>query len=299
MNLRIRFTPAANVRRGARLVRSAALFFSLAFGSTGCAILGGGEHLFGDASLGDAAEHAKPDSSKMRREDAERRSRPLDVGWRDSHAAADLDAENPPLALEYSAPRGAPSNQRPPHQTQQNVMFGLVAGAGGFGGDRYDGYGLMGIHVGDYLSPRWRADLIGSVGGVNFAGQSVAGQSFRNEVELAIDLNTRYYLSAPHTFLGVYPIGGVRFGTLFWKFARPIPVTEDGQTRTIDSDRVGYFSLYGGAGLALMQLRHVQFGGHVTAGVRLYSWQTKAGFSNDLFPATGFVQVMIETSYRR
>lgn len=74
----------------------------------------------------------------------------------------------------------------------------------------YDGYGMGGIAYGMYFSDRWRADAIGSVGGVAFAGQSVAGQSLQDEFELALDLSARYYLTSSHTFTRLYAIGGTR-----------------------------------------------------------------------------------------
>ncbi len=60
----------------------------------------------------------------------------------------------------------------------------------------------------------------------------------------------------------------------------------------------GYFDLFGGAGWSVMQLRHVHLGGSLTGGVRLYGWHSKNGFSNDLFPTTGFAQTQVELQYR-
>src|SRR5439155_3607005 len=102
------------------------------------------------------------------------------------------------------------------------------------------GYGMLGLDLGGYPSPRWRFDLIGYAGGINFSDKTVAGQSFGREVELALDVTTRWYLTPPNTFLGVYPLAGVRFGTMFWDFARPITVVEDGESRTILNDQVNY-----------------------------------------------------------
>jgi hypothetical protein len=263
----------------------------VAFGATGCAILGGGDHEFGKSSLSDAAAQARPDTAKVRRDEAKARSEPLDVGWK-----VPDDEESPPSA---SPEEGEPTEPGSWSSLESlRMVFGLVGGGGALGGASYDGYGMGGIDLGAVSGGRWRTDLIGSVGGVSFAGPSVAGQSFTNEFELALDVTVRRYLTPSHTAFGLYPIAGTRFGTLFWDFAQPITVIEDGQPRQIESDQVDFFSLYGGAGASFLQVRHFTLGAHLTAGLRLYSWRTRQGLSNDLFPATGFAQLMVEAGYR-
>jgi hypothetical protein len=276
-----------------RLV-AGALLATLVLGTSGCALLGGGHHVAGDASLSEAAAQARPDTTTVRRGRTKERSKPLDVGWSardDEDESISSFDESGSLAPE-TAPDEAPS------AGSAGLVLGLVTGGGSLGGTSYDGYGMIGIDVGGYLSKRLRVDLIGSVGGVNFTGQSVAGQSFQNEFELALDFTTRYYVTPPHTFTAFYPIGGVRLGTLFWDFAKPITITENGQDREIQDDQVGFLSFYGGAGVAFMQIRHLHVGANLTSGLRIYSWQTEQGFSNDLFPATGFFQLLFETTYK-
>ena len=113
-----------------------------------------------------------------------------------------------------------------------------------------------------------------------------------------LDVSGRYYLTAGHTFLGAYPIAGVRFGTLFWNYAKPVPIVENGVRRTVDSDQINHFSTYGGFGFGLIQTRHVQIGAQLLGGARFYSWTSQAGFSNTLFPAAGFAQVRFEGGLR-
>jgi hypothetical protein len=90
----------------------------------------------------------------------------------------------------------------------------------------------------------------------------------------------------------------VRFGTLFWDYARPVSILEDGVTRKVDSDYINHFSLYGGLGVSLVQIRHMQVSTSLLSGVRFYSWGTQHGFSNTLFPPCGFLQLRCEAGYR-
>jgi hypothetical protein len=98
--------------------------------------------------------------------------------------------------------------------------------------------------------------------------------------------------------MSVYPIVGVRFGTLFWDFKQPVNVIEDGEPRTLESDAVGFGAAYGGLGMSLMRIRHALVGVNFTSGVKIYGWSTRGGLSNDLFPATGYLQATVETLYR-
>jgi hypothetical protein len=265
----------------------------------GCALFGGGpEHVGGGATLGQAASQAKPDTargtqvSRIKPADREKK-KPLDVGW--------TLPEETSTSTSLDEPGHAPSSEHESftHSAAgQGLVLGLTGLGGSLGGQRYDGFGMLGIDVGMHPAPRWRVDVVGSAGGINFADKTVAGQSFKNELELALDVNTRWYLTPPNTFMGVYPLAGVRFGTMFWDFAKPITVVEDGEPRTVSDDRVNYMSFYGGAGTSLMQLRHMNVGVQLTGGIKIYSWKTHEGFTNDLFPAAGFGQFAVEAAYR-
>ena len=273
---------------------------------SGCALVGGGtEHDFGSASLSGAAQAARGDSTqKLRRGEPEKPAHAGDVGWTppsgsdvgsvtssdtytDSDSFDDADRGTTQAAHHASSPGG-----------EFHPLLGLVFSGGSLGGRSYDGFGGLGLDFGGFITPRWRADLVGSATSVNFAGQSVAGQSFNNEMELALDINTRFYLTPAHTLMGLYPIVGTRIGTLFWDLAKPITVTENGQDKIIKNDWVNFMSFYGGAGVSLMQIRHLHLGLNVTGGIKIYGWQTNQGFSNDLLPATGFFQTTVETTYR-
>jgi hypothetical protein len=269
---------------------------------SGCALIGGGpEHDYGDASLSDAARAARGDSThKRRRGEPEKPAHAGDVGWTPppgydrgsgSYTDPDIDSYDDDASTPVRVADRAPSRDA-------GSLLGLVFNGGSLGGATYDGYGGLGLDLGVYVTPRWRLDLVGTAAGVNFSGQSVAGQSFDNEIELAADVSTRYYVTPQHTLMGLYPIAGARLGTLFWNLARPITVTENGEPKIVKDDWVNFVSFYGGAGVSLMQIRHLHVGLNMTGGVKIYDYQTKQGFSNDLLPATGFVQTTVETTYR-
>jgi hypothetical protein len=120
----------------------------------------------------------------------------------------------------------------------------------------------------------------------------------KDEVELALDASVRYYLTPPHTFLGVYPLAGMRFATLYWDYVTPVNVIADGAPKTISSDHLDYFALYGGFGVSLAQARHFSTGFNLTTGFRTYGETTNEGFHNTLFPTTGYVQLGFEMVYK-
>ena len=116
--------------------------------------------------------------------------------------------------------------------------------------------------------------------------------------ELALDLSGRFYLTPPHTFLGVYPLVGMRFGTLFWSYRTPVNVIADGGPKTIQDDWLNYFAMYGGLGVSLVQTRNFSTGANLTGGFRDYDDNTFEGFHNTLFPTTGYSQLTFEMTLK-
>ena len=168
----------------------------------GCAILGAGqERVGGHATLGDAARAANPDSTGKHRR--------LDVGHtvpKETETEVEL-----PVAPENPAP-ASPARHEPPIDEWGRLMrghwvVGLLAGGAAIGGHRYDGFGDLGIEVGKARN-RLQAAVVLSVSPTEFASQTIAGQSFENEMELNLELNGRYVLTPIHAFMGVYGIAG-------------------------------------------------------------------------------------------
>ena len=255
----------------------------LAF-TPGCALLGSGAgHEGGTATLTEAAAEA----------DSSRKHRRLDVGYT---TPPETSVEVEAGASQYQSGSGQTSATT--KSDPADFLVGAVVGFGALGGDKYDGFAQFGLDLGFYVSRRARFDVAGSFSPIQFAGESIAGQSFKNEFELDLDITARYYLTSPNTFVGVYPIAGVTIGTLFWDYNHPVSIVEDTGPRQVSTDYINHFSLYGGAGMSLAQFRHIHVGSNLTGGVRFYENQSSNGFGNTLFPSAGFVQMRFEFSIR-
>jgi hypothetical protein len=271
-----------------RMLRRSVLL-PLAFLCGGCAIFGGGspEHYGGSATLTEAAREAAKDSSDKHRR--------LDVG--------DPVPTYPGSSVSVGSEGLTDEDSGTPHESSGDSsptpkVLGVVGGGGSLGGIEFEGFGFGGLDFGFFGSDHLRIDLAGMILSPNLSATSVAGQGLTDELELAADLSARYYLTPPHTFLGVYPLAGMRFGTLFWSYRNPILVTADGGPKTIQDDYLNYYGLYGGLGVSLVQTRHFTTGVHLTAGFRAYDENTFEGFHNNLFPTTGYTQIAFEALYK-
>ena len=252
---------------------------------TGCAILGGSGHAGGHATLTQAAEAAKPDSTGKHRR--------LDVG-----DTVPRETETG-VEVEITESRSEPGATL--HDTGDlmsgHLMIGLVGGPGAIAGHHYDTFGDLGIEIGR-ARDRFRADIVLTASPIEFASHTIAGQSFVDELELNFEVDGRYVLTPTHAFFGAYGIAGLRFSTLFWDYARPVPIVEDGVSKEVTSDEIKHWAIFAGTGVAWMQTRHVHAGFQVLGGVRFYAWQTQEGFSNTLFPPAAFVLTRFELAGR-
>ena len=140
----------------------------------------------------------------------------------------------------------------------RGLHAGIVTGGGAISGGAFDGFGIAGIQISGYPAPRPRVDLMFLGLPTRFTWQGSHAGGLENEIDLAADGSARYYLTPDHSPIGVYPLAGFRFWTLFWDYANPIFV-DDG-------------------------------------GVRFYDGHTQEGLRNDSFHASNFVQVMLETT---
>jgi hypothetical protein len=257
--------------------------------ASGCAIVGGSppERYGGSATLTQAAKEAAKDSTEKRKR--------LDVGdeappaWGGTEVVVGGTSE----LSEAPSTSGGGGGGNSTH-----FVLGAVAGGGSLGGQEFEGYGFGGLDIGMFVSDRWRLDLDLLVLSPNLSATSVAGQGLKDELELAADFSARYYLTPPHTFLGVYPLVGMRFGTLFWSYRTPVNVIADGGPKTIEDDYLNYFAMYGGLGVSLVQTRNFLTGVHLTGGYREYDENTFEGFRNSLFPTTGYSQLTFEMTLK-
>jgi hypothetical protein len=176
----------------------------------------------------------------------------------------------------------------------------VVFGGGPLGGKGYDGFGTAGLSLGGYPRPRIRVDGIATFSGVAFLPDSAPGKAFQDAeaAEFGLDLTARYDPPNDEALLRIYPLVGVGAGTMFWDYAKPVTVIEDGAPTTVGYDGVFYFSFYGGAGAALVLTPYLTVGGSVTGGTRLYDQSMGSGLKNDLLKTTGFGKVLLELNYR-
>ena len=100
-----------------------------------------------------------------------------------------------------------------------------------------------------------------------------------------------------HTFTGLYILGGLRWGLLFWDFANPIQAASGTGTETIDSDDLQYIAPYLGFGVSLVQLSHMAIGANLSAGYRIYRGTTGHGFDNNIFDNEGMLQLMFDVAF--
>ena len=252
-------------------------------------------HEGGSGSLTDATALAAADSTTRFK------MPPPDVGYTTPPPPPPVEVE---VAVEETAAPaieagGAPPPFEPrPPKRRFPLMASLVVGGGALGGTDYDGFSTLGLAVSGYPQSRVRLDATGTVNGVNFTGEGLLGHAFKGAAELNLDVTARYYLTKDHTLFGVYPLAGLGTGTLFWDYAHPVTITEDGRPKTLRDDRINYFSCFGGAGMSLLQTRYVHVGGNVVGGVRFYGWHTDSGLENNLLETTGFMKALLEISFR-
>lgn len=280
-----------------RAIRSGLAMLALAFAalsSTGCAVLNFGEvgHEGGDATLGQAAAMAA-DSANTKKD------RPLDVGYTTPPVVATEVgvAAAEPLAPGGEVQPGIPLQKEAPNPFRRPV-FGLGLNLGTFGGDSYDGFGGLAISGGGYPDDQLRIDLILRADGVDFNGQSLLGQALVDAMDFKLEVMARYELTKGWTFMSLYPVLGLGTGTLFWNYAKPVPVVEDGVVRYVNDDHINHFYGYLGLGFAGLRTRHVLLDVIASGGGRIYGWHTYNGFSNDLLPSVGFAQVQFELAFR-
>jgi hypothetical protein len=271
---------------------SLVLLSCLAFSASGCAVMMLGEgHEGGSGALSDVAAQAGRDSTTRTK------ARPPDVGYTVPPAtevvviAGSEPASAPGIAPLAEAPRLPTPRTRP-------LFVGLVGGGGALGGQDYDGFTAGGLAFGGYPQPQVRVDGAVTFNDITFKNQGYLGQAFTETGELSLDVTVRYYLTRDRTFMGIYPLAGLGTGTLFWDYARPVTVTENGADKTLTDDRINYFSFFAGGGLSLMQTRFLHLGGNLCGGVRFYGRHTESGLNNDMLKTTGYLKALIELTFR-
>jgi hypothetical protein len=176
--------------------------------------------------------------------------------------------------------------------------FGLVLGGGTINGDETDGFSIFGIEIAKHFyADRVRFEAYGLGGTANLHENSALAEGLKREYQLSLGLGGRYYFNPPHTFMGVYALGGYRGGILSWTYTNPIQTYQAGESRTVESDRLFFNELYLGLGSSFWQSGRIQMGLNFSAGYRFYSDYTFNDFENDLFTDEPFLQLMMEVMF--
>ncbi len=87
--------------------------------------------------------------------------------------------------------------------------------------------------------------------------------------EFGVDVGSRHYLTALHTFTGFYILYGARAGGLSWQYTNPVPVVTGTTSNSVSEDISFVLSPYAGLGCALVQVRPFNVGASVSWGLRL------------------------------
>jgi hypothetical protein len=250
---------------------------------TGCASGGGSRP---PASLTEAAREASKPEDKQK-------ALPTDPSAPGAGGETAIEVETEVETAIELATLGTATHERP----GERPHLGMLIGGGALGGGHVDGFPAFGFQAGVYASSRLRLDLEGVFMPVQFTDESNLGRSLDHAMMFAVDISARWYLSPPHTFLSVYPIGGVRLGQLTWDYSNALLAYDANGVREVWSDALGFFTPYVGAGVALAQARHVHLGVRGTSGLQIYHWQSREGFSNDLFDPVWVSEARIELGY--
>lgn len=259
---------------------------------TGCALVPSSGGASGGERMSEAVRAATPDSAKTR----DRREKRVVAGRHEPTVV-----ENTVVVVEGEE-SGHPPHEREVVRAERSASerpwIGLVFGGGALGGADYDGFAQLGLSVAQVVTGPLRWDLIGTIGGPEFHGESRMGRALTDAFALQLEADARWDLSPHHTALGPYLLAGAGTGTLFWNYSQPIDAIQDGVPVSIRDDRINYFDLFAGAGCTLARGRHAQWGVMGTGGVRFHGWHTFQGFDNDVFPTTGFLRLLFELEFR-
>jgi hypothetical protein len=187
------------------------------------------------------------------------------------------------------------AREKAKEKERRHAMFGMFGLA--IAGDAIQDYHGYLFEYGEYLMPRLRV-----VGGLYIAdlhrGSARDIQAgIRDPQEFGLDVTVRYYLTPDKTFMGLYGLGGFRYGRFQWDYTNPIIVTnDDGDEERIRSDHMPIVQLYMGGGLSLVQTRGFHLGANLSAGFWGTPATTSEGFDNDIFESLGYFQLMVEAS---
>jgi hypothetical protein len=259
-------------------------------------------------SLGDAAEEAAkpPAQQKPVEPPAEANGRgsqqemePAETGGDEVVVVpAQLDSSGAPLATPPAVV--ADSSAILPADDDGRFHAGPVAGLGFEAGGVFERIDVFGVALGISFEDESMGNLQVLYSRPRLDPARGLDASISKIEEVALDLSVRGYLTASHTFAGVYVGGGYRIGLMLWDWRNPIQVPNDaGGFDEIGNDSIVTHSFHVDLGVSPVQLAHFHVGCHGVYGLKLYANSTLQNFQNDLFQNVGFGQILFDVAYVR
>jgi len=246
----------------------------------------------------DAGQEAEKDPNDQRivdGEDAEKRSayEEDDTGIPETGVALGVMETGYVEYDEYGEPI-EPQQDEP--VDEDTFEIGLVGGYGLLSGDEIDGYPIVGLAIGaTSKTKKVGGTLRLTFGFPRLTDATGISEGIKGESELSIEGLFRLYTTPIHTFVGFCFIGGVRWSMLNWEYENPIAYDDGyGNLYEIYGDNLQSLSPFLGIGLNLVQTRRLVIGSDLTAGYKIYKWNTEEGFDNDVLDDEWVFQLMID-----
>ncbi|MBL8025543.1 MAG: hypothetical protein JNL74_03985, partial [Fibrobacteres bacterium] len=113
----------------------------------------------------------------------------------------------------------------------------------------------------------------------------------------------RWYSTPDYTWMGLYFLIGADLRFIAWGYNNPITTDvynewdEYVRTDIISSDGLTGFNLQTGFGWSFLQTKYAKFSAEVSANASVYGFDTWEGFTNDLFPASGHINLTLEAVF--
>ena len=123
-------------------------------------------------------------------------------------------------------------------------------------------------------------------------------QGFTNGKKYTLGWTLKNYLTADHTFAGVYTLFGIRGGLMRWTYKNPLSLEDEfGDVFEAANDWIWTWSPYAGIGFGLVQTRLTHLGLSLRGGLQLASAYTNVGLRNDVFEPSFYGQFRLEVSF--
>ena len=210
---------------------------------------------------------------------------------RPAETSIDISVDAAPDCPECDAAAGP----APEPSMFQHLQLGLVSSVSSLGATPFRNAALTGIQIGARPSSQLELDVALMGSPMWLRPESGLSGGMVHPAEVALDGSIRYDLGPGRSGPTLYPIAGLRAGSVLWDYRHPI--VADGSD-PIESDLIGYVAPYAGVGVALVRSARFRLGAHVTTGYRVFEEMSEEGFRNDLFRDGSFTQLTVETSIR-